>query len=709
MMQLSGDVKKGSKAYNVAGSVVSETLSNIRTTKAFCAEEYEASRYDNLLAPVYRTGVAKYNKEGIFLGFSMLTIFSVYALAFWWGGTLIARHSLNSGDMLTGLGQAAQVWPDVTKGISASETLFELIQRKPSYGLVNEEKNAIKASLQWKQGIEFRHVHFCYPTRPDAIILKDFNIFIPAGKTIALVGPSGSGKSTVVSLLARFYDVALDNGEILIDSQSILEFTPEEIRRDIGLVSQEPVLFSGTIEENIRYGNRNATFEQVVAAAIASNAHKFITSLPDKYQTQVGDRGIQLSGGQKQRIAIARAILKDPKLLLLDEATSALDAESESLVQASLHIQEALDRLMEDTHRTTVVIAHRLTTVRNAHIIAVLENGVLVEMGNHDELMGIENGIYRSLVHRQVFFSEERMKLDIQERSGRKLFQVAVEPEETVLRLKEKIQTHIPKAEPYRQRLSLPRTSQSKGTVLEDEKSLKSYGLREGDVVYYRDLGFQISWKMVFILEYLGPMIIVPILALQPSFLYHSEKLLRREQKIAVLAWTGHYFKRELETLFIHRFSHATMPLLNLFKNCSYYWGFAAAIGYFLCHRRYTPVPMPLFFIGFGIFVLSEISNLITHWMLRQLRPPGTQVRRIPYGFLFEWVSCPNYTTEITAWFGFNLMTNVLLGWVFMIVGAIQMTLWAKKKHRQYLAEFNGQNGRPMYPKKRRIIFPGVF
>ncbi|GJQ12841.1 hypothetical protein GpartN1_g4632.t1 [Galdieria partita] len=409
MMQLSGSVKKGSEAYNVAGSVVSETLSNIRTTKAFCAEEYEASRYQERLLPVYKTGVVKYNKEGLFLGFSMLTIFSVYALAFWWGGTLIARHSLNVGDMLTvffsvvigfiGLGQAAQVWPDVTKGITASETLFEIISRKPKY---REVLNFEKQPLQLEHSIQFEHVSFAYPTRPDAIILKDFSINIPAGKTVALVGPSGSGKSTVVSLLARFYDVEPYHGEIRIDGRSIFEYSPEQIRASIGLVSQEPVLFSGTIEENIRYGNRQATREQVEAAAQSSNAHHFIMSLPERYQTQVGDRGIQLSGGQKQRIAIARAILKDPKLLLLDEATSALDAESESLVQ------DALDRLMEDSQRTTVVIAHRLTTVRNAHLIAVLENGVLVEIGNHDTLMSKENGIYRNLVHRQVFTEESQ-------------------------------------------------------------------------------------------------------------------------------------------------------------------------------------------------------------------------------------------------------------------------------------------------------------
>ncbi|KAK4526668.1 hypothetical protein GAYE_SCF26G4584 [Galdieria yellowstonensis] len=413
MMQLSGSVKKGSEAYNIAGSVVSETLSNIRTTKAFCAEDYEASRYKERLGPVYKTGVVKYNKEGLFLGFSMLTIYSVYALAFWWGGTLIARHSLNSGDMLTvffsvvigfvGLGQAAQVWPDVTKGISASETLFEIISRQPIYrqicALPEEKENA--QSIFLEHSIEFDHVCFAYPTRKDAIILKDFSMTIPAGKTVALVGPSGSGKSTIVSLLARFYDVEPGNGEIRIDSRSIYEYTPEQIRANIGLVSQEPVLFSGTIEDNIRYGNREATIEQIQAAAKASNAHNFIMNLPDKYQTQVGDRGIQLSGGQKQRIAIARAILKDPRLLLLDEATSALDAESESLVQ------EALDRLMEDSKRTTVVIAHRLTTVRNAFLIAVLENGVLVEAGNHDTLMSKKDGIYRNLVHRQVFSDKQ--------------------------------------------------------------------------------------------------------------------------------------------------------------------------------------------------------------------------------------------------------------------------------------------------------------
>ncbi|EME28586.1 ABC transporter, subfamily B, ATP-binding & transmembrane domain isoform 1 [Galdieria sulphuraria] len=709
MMQLSGSVKKGSEAYNVAGSVVSETLSNIRTTKAFCAEDYEASRYEERLVPVYKTGVVKYNKEGLFLGFSMLTIFSVYALAFWWGGTLIARHSLNSGDMLTvffsvvigfvGLGQAAQVWPDVTKGISASETLFEIISRKPTY---RKFLSVEKQQLQLEHSIQFEHVSFAYPTRPDAIILKDFSIDIPAGKTVALVGPSGSGKSTVVSLLARFYDVEPYHGEIRIDGRSIFEYSPEQIRANIGLVSQEPVLFSGTIEENILYGNRNATREQVEAAAKASNAHHFIMSLPDKYQTQVGDRGIQLSGGQKQRIAIARAILKDPKLLLLDEATSALDAESESLVQ------EALDRLMEDSKRTTVVIAHRLTTVRNAYLIAVLENGVLVEIGNHDTLMSKEDGIYRNLVHRQLIVDWSTMRLVIRSRSGKQLCEVQIEESLTVYQLKEKITDKIPQLIPSRQRLSIE-TKDSKRTVLDETQSLKSYPLQDNSIVYLKDLGLQVSWKLVFFLEYLGPLLIVSLLSLQPTAIYPS-KVLGREQKVAVMLWLFHFGKRELETLFVHRFSHSTMPWKNLVKNCSYYWGFAALIGYFLCHPLYTPVPSPLFYLGICIFVLAECGNFATHWMLRQLRSSsGSKTRKIPRGFLFEYVSCPNYTLEIVAWLGFNMMSNTLLGWLFMFVGAIQMTLWAQKKHRQYLLEFNGSHSKPLYPSQRKRIFPLLY
>jgi len=290
-----------------------------------------------------------------------------------------------------------------------------------------------------------------------------------------------------------------------------------------------------------------------------------------------------------------------------------------------------------------------------------------------------------------------------------------------------------PRWTPARQRLSIQQQQDSKRIILEDNQTLQSYDIKDNSVIYVKDLGLQVSWKLVFFLEYLGPLVIVPLLSLQPSLIYSSRsKTLGTEQKyiraalsvissfqllslrIAVAAWVFHYAKRELETFFVHRFSHSTMPWKNLVKNCFYYWGFAFWIGYFLCHPLYTPPPhggrWPWFFyLGLGIFVLAELANGVTHWMLRQLRPPGSKVRKIPRGFLFDYVTCPNYTCEIVAWLGFNVMSQTLLGWLFMLVGAIQMTLWARKKHRQYLSEFDGKDQKPLYPRNRKILVPFIY
>ncbi|PQP94252.1 hypothetical protein Pyn_33834 [Prunus yedoensis var. nudiflora] len=222
--------------------------------------------------------------------------------------------------------------------------------------------------------VEFKHVEFAYPSRPESIIFKDFNLTVPAGKTVALVGGSGSGKSTVISLLQRFYDPL--GGEILLDGVAINKLQLRWMRSQMGLVSQEPALFATSIKENILFGQEDAEIEQVIDAGKAANAHNFISQLPQGYDTQVGERGVQMSGGQKQRIAIARAIIKKPRILLLDEATSALDSESERVVQ------EALDKAA--VGRTTIIIAHRLSTIRNADVIAVVQNGQVMETGSHE-------------------------------------------------------------------------------------------------------------------------------------------------------------------------------------------------------------------------------------------------------------------------------------------------------------------------------------
>ncbi len=239
--------------------------------------------------------------------------------------------------------------------------------------------------------VQLKDVTFAYPSRPDIKVMENFSLDIEVGKTYALVGPSGCGKSTIIQLIQRFYDPAF--GEVLVGGRDVRTLNTRWLRQHIGVVSQEPVLFDTTIAENIRYGKEGATEEEIQAAAVQANAHSFISQLPDKYNTLVGEAGTQLSGGQKQRIAIARALIRDPKILLLDEATSALDTESESVVQQALDSARA--------GRTTIVVAHRLSTIQNADVIASISNGKIVEKGTHDELMQKE-GLYYELVTAQV-------------------------------------------------------------------------------------------------------------------------------------------------------------------------------------------------------------------------------------------------------------------------------------------------------------------
>ncbi|XP_078170188.1 ABC transporter B family member 21-like [Carex rostrata] len=286
----------------------------------------------------------------------------------------------------TGISQTSALGSDSAKARDSAISIFEIVDRKSKIDPGSEEGQVLEIV---RGDIELRHISFRYPTRPDVPIFTNLSLSIPSGKTIALVGESGSGKSTVIALLERFYDP--DSGNILLDGTEITTLNVRWLRKQMGLVSQEPVLFDDTIRANISYGKEGeVTEEELIAVAEASNAHQFISSLPQGYDTYVGERGIQLSGGQKQRVAIARAILKNPKILLLDEATSALDAESEHVVQ------EALDTVM--VGRTTIVVAHRLSTIKGADIIAVVKNGEIVEKGRHETLMRIKDGVYVSLV-----------------------------------------------------------------------------------------------------------------------------------------------------------------------------------------------------------------------------------------------------------------------------------------------------------------------
>ena len=272
------------------------------------------------------------------------------------------------------------------QAVGASERVFDLIDRNPKIdlhcGLTPGDPIG---------SIAFKNLNFSYPSRPDITVLRDINFEIAPGEIVALVGPSGSGKSTIAALITRLYDP--DSGHITFDNDELSQLDPTWLREQIGVVSQEPILFSTTIEENIRYGKPTTGQQEVLEAAAIANASDFIEEFPEKWQTEVGERGVQLSGGQKQRIAIARAVLKNPRLLILDEATSALDSESEYLVQ------DALEHLMRN--RTTLIIAHRLSTVKNAHRVMVLDDGVLVQSGDHHSLMN-ESGLYKSLVERQL-------------------------------------------------------------------------------------------------------------------------------------------------------------------------------------------------------------------------------------------------------------------------------------------------------------------
>jgi ATP-binding cassette subfamily B protein len=271
------------------------------------------------------------------------------------------------------------------KASGASERVFELIERTPS---IPTDGGATLAQVSGR--IELQSVSFSYPTRKDVKVLDELSLSVKAGEIVALVGQSGAGKSTIAAMLARLYDP--DQGRVVLDASDLRDLDPSWLRRQIGAVSQEPILFSTSIADNIRYARPEATDAEVEAAARTANAHEFILRFPDGYKTLVGERGVQLSGGQKQRVAIARAVLKDPRVLILDEATSALDAESEHLVK------EALDRLMRG--RTTLVIAHRLSTVVDADRVVVLEGGRVVQAGSHATLMR-EGGLYRRLVERQ--------------------------------------------------------------------------------------------------------------------------------------------------------------------------------------------------------------------------------------------------------------------------------------------------------------------
>ncbi|KAJ1919961.1 hypothetical protein H4219_001622 [Mycoemilia scoparia] len=389
--------------YAAAGSIANEVLSSIRTVMAFNSQDRELQRYDNEIVKAYKFSFKKGIISGICIGFVMFTIFAAYCLGYWFGSTRIWAGEVSVAELVAAfslllvggfsLGSAAPNLTHVSIGRGAASHVFGVIDQYSPIDAV-DDSNGISAD-QVEGSIEFRNINFAYPARTDVPILRNFSLSIKPGEKVALVGGSGSGKSTTVSLVERFYDP--DEGQVFIDGIDIKEYNVRSLRQQLGMVTQEPVLFSTTIYQNIVWGAVNPetdppTREHVIAAAQAANAHSFISRLPEGYDTVVGEGGALLSGGQKQRIAIARALIRNPKILLLDEATSALDTESERLVQ------DALDRISKS--RTTITIAHRLSTIRSADRICVICEGQVLESGTHDELVE-QDGEYAAMVKAQ--------------------------------------------------------------------------------------------------------------------------------------------------------------------------------------------------------------------------------------------------------------------------------------------------------------------
>lgn len=378
-----------------ASEIAEESLSAIRTVRIFASEDKEIERYDVAVEASYQQAKYRAKLVAIFAGGVSFAGYAAIAAVIWYGGRLLQEGSLSFGEltsfilytftMAIGIAALTGLYADFAKAAGSSERVFELIDDAP----VSNTTGLLQPSTV-EGTILLEHINFAYPSRPETPVLKNLSLRLEPGKVLALVGPSGGGKSTVAALLSRLYEP--DQGQLSLDGQAYAKLDPDWLRQQIGVVDQEPTLFAATIAENIRYARPHASDAEVEAAAQAANAHAFILGFPEGYQAMVGERGVRLSGGQKQRIAIARAVLKNPMILLLDEATSALDAESEHLVQ------EALERLMNG--RTSLVIAHRLSTVKEAARVVVIDQGEAVESGTHQELLAL-GGLYHDLVKRQ--------------------------------------------------------------------------------------------------------------------------------------------------------------------------------------------------------------------------------------------------------------------------------------------------------------------
>uniref|UniRef100_A0A8C4YHY0 Bile salt export pump n=1 Tax=Gopherus evgoodei TaxID=1825980 RepID=A0A8C4YHY0_9SAUR len=383
---LTGFASQDKQAMETTGQISSEALSNIRTVAGIGKERKFIEAYEEQLEIPYRAAISKANVYGICFGFAQCIVFIANSVSYRYGGFLVENEGLHYSYVFSGtaLGRASSYTPNYAKAKISAARFFQLVDRVPQISVYND------SGEKWdnfKGNIEFINCRFTYPSRPDIKVLNGLSVSVKPAQTLALVGSSGCGKSTSVQLLERFYDP--DKGRVLIDGHDSKKVNIQFLRSKIGIVSQEPVLFDCSIADNIKYGDnsKEITMKEVIEAAKKAQLHDFVMSLPDKYETNVGAQGSQLSRGQKQRIAIARAIIRDPKILLLDEATSALDTESEKTVQ------DALDKAREG--RTSIVIAHRLSTIQNSDIIAVMSQGIVVEKGTHNELMAREGAYYK--------------------------------------------------------------------------------------------------------------------------------------------------------------------------------------------------------------------------------------------------------------------------------------------------------------------------
>ena len=377
-------------------TIVEETLQNFNIVKAFVSESFESKRYSKSVGDMVDISLSFAKVRGLFFAFIIFLLFGSILFILWQGAFMVQRGEMEAGSLLSfviytvmiggAIASLGNLYTTIAAALGATERVKDMLARPMEVPI-----DDIETKLKIAGDIRFENVHFSYPSRNDIEILKGINIHIPAGQQVALVGQSGGGKSTIVRLLMKFYD--LNQGVIKVDGKPIESYDLRAFRNNIGFVPQEVILFGGTIRENLLYGKPDASETELISAAKKANCWDFISSFPEGFDTVVGERGIKLSGGQKQRVAIARTILKDPSILLLDEATSSLDAESERVVQ------EAMDNLMEG--RTSIIIAHRLATIKNVDKIYVLDGGYIAEHGTHEQLTQKEEGVYKNLAKLQ--------------------------------------------------------------------------------------------------------------------------------------------------------------------------------------------------------------------------------------------------------------------------------------------------------------------